>query len=131
MGKVCAEAMTKPSIDIGLHQVGIHSVRVLLTYEAGGRFSCPADNGENTIEIGLNDEWEEVFDSALHEGLEAHLTLSSCSFVSSTQEIEDPGAFLFVFSHNQFYQSCHAASRFIMNIQDRTLREWKKWNKVK
>jgi hypothetical protein len=95
--------MTKPVL-VGHYDLGlVHCWMYGLPGVDGGKFwySHP-DTNQPTIHVGLNNKWQGVVATLLHEVAEAAAMQLEARYFHSQDYADDNGSQLFVMSHTQF-----------------------------
>lgn len=114
---------------VGVYEVGYDQIELVLREGDGGEFYVLPEKGAiPRIKIGADCEnWVEVVDTLLHEIFEYVYDRLRCRYEVSNQTTTDHSAYVFMFSHLLFSESCCRVSEFITSSLTDLQKAWEEW----
>lgn len=116
---------------VGVYELGYENIQLVLREGRGGEFYFNPDKDIPRIKIGGDYTlWQDLYTVLLHEVSEFALTRGGYRYSGSQDLSMDTGAFLFIFSHAQFADSCAKAAEFLVSCHKDLRNAWIK-HKIK
>jgi hypothetical protein len=88
--------------------------------------TAPDDVSLPRIEVGLQEEWDDVFSNLIHEAFEAAIMQYQGSYTRVMDCTSDAGCRLFVFDHSTFSEIAEQVARFLPEATTKLEKVWKK-----
>lgn len=120
--------MSDPKL-IGRYVLGQEFVALLSRKGQGGEFFATGIKGidEPCIIIGMGrPEFVQVFDTLIHEAMEAALVRVGCHYSPTMRTADDTSQAVMFMTHSQFSEAASRAAMFILQAQEPLNKRWEK-----